>query len=71
MYFLKYEDHVKPYSVTIAEVLPNYLCNYQFCVNNFMLFKRKMVRKRERKLLNFNVFGRESDLLVGVGVEYL
>lgn len=38
-----------------------------------MLFKRKVVRKRERKkkYLKFNIFGPESGLLVAVGLGYL
>lgn len=59
-----------PYSVTIAQVLPNYLCNYEFCINNFIPFKRKGVGKRgrEKKDLKFNVFGPGSCVLVAVGI---
>lgn len=36
-----------------------------------MFFKRKVVRKREKKYLKFNVFGPESVFLVAVGIGYL
>lgn len=60
----------KPYSVTIAKALPNCLCNYEFCMNNFILFKRKGVGKkgREKKDLKFTVFGPGSGILVAVGI---
>lgn len=59
----------KPYSVTIAKALPNYLCNYEFCINNFILFKRKGVGKRGRKKkdLKFDVFGPGTGVWVSVG----
>lgn len=57
--------------MTIAEVLTNYLCNYQFCVNNYAFYKEGGEEEREKKYVKFNVFGPESGLLVAVGIGYL
>lgn len=45
-------------------------CNYEFCINNLILFKRKGVRNRgrEKKYFKFNVFGPGSGESAEVGI---